>query len=614
MNQPTPKTVLLILQIALLSTLFTSCGETSKDDLSIEKWHTLTLQFEGPETAEDATENPFLNYRLTVDFQHQNGNKTVRGFYAADGNAAETSATNGNIWQVRFTPDEVGEWTYTARMEKGEKIALSDDAEAGETIKLMNDSGTFQVTASTKTGTDFRANGRLSVSDGYFKFEDSDNYFLKVGANSPENFLAFADFDGTYRTKAGGRDGEARTTEALHKYEPHISDWDANDPTWQGEKGKGIIGAANYMARKGMNSIYFLTFNVEGDGKDVWMYTQPDDFMRFDVSKLAQWEILFQHMQSKGIVLHFVLQETENEELMDGGDTGEMRQLYYNELIARFGHHLALIWNVGEENGPNNWSEGGQNDQQRRDMIAHLKQHDPYQNTVVIHTLPSDPGRGNILKELIGFQDLDGISLQESQRERVAEAVQEWTEKSTATGQKWLVMMDEIGEWHTGALTDTADVDHTSLTHHVLWGSLLSGAGGVEWYFGGRHVHNDLTSEDWRQRDRLWTITNHAKTFFEDNLPYWEMTPQHDLVSADSSFCLQQSGMTYALYIPDFQSSTLDLSEVDGSFSVSWFDPYDGGDLQIGSVETIEGGGVRDLGQPQSEEVQDWVVLVRKEE
>jgi len=49
-----------------------------------------------------------------------------------------------------------------------------------------------------------------------------------------------------------------------------------------------------------------------GDGKDVWPYISPDDFSRFDVSKLAQWEVLFQHAQSKGILLHVVLQETEN--------------------------------------------------------------------------------------------------------------------------------------------------------------------------------------------------------------------------------------------------------------------------------------------------------------
>ena len=34
---------------------------------------------------------------------------------------------------------------------------------------------------------------------------------------------------------------------------------------------------------------------------------------------------------------------------MDGGNLGPERILYYRELIARFGYHLALNWNLGEE-------------------------------------------------------------------------------------------------------------------------------------------------------------------------------------------------------------------------------------------------------------------------
>ena len=52
---------------------------------------------------------------------------------------------------------------------------------------------------------------------------------------------------------------------------------------------------------------------------------------------------------SKGMYLHFKTLETENELTMDGGNLGPERILYYRELIARYGHHLALNWNLGEE-------------------------------------------------------------------------------------------------------------------------------------------------------------------------------------------------------------------------------------------------------------------------
>ena len=35
---------------------------------------------------------------------------------------------------------------------------------------------------------------------------------------------------------------------------------------------------------------------------------------------------------------------------LDGGELGPERKLYCRELIARFGHALALNWNLGEEN------------------------------------------------------------------------------------------------------------------------------------------------------------------------------------------------------------------------------------------------------------------------
>ena len=61
-----------------------------------------------------------------------------------------------------------------------------------------------------------------------------------MGTNSPENFLAFADIDSTY-----SYDSEKRY---LKTWEPHVKDWKDGDPTWQNGKGKGIIGALNYLA------------------------------------------------------------------------------------------------------------------------------------------------------------------------------------------------------------------------------------------------------------------------------------------------------------------------------------------------------------------------------
>ncbi|CAM3577850.1 kelch repeat-containing protein [Zobellia roscoffensis] len=592
--------------VAVASTNFTEIRK---------QWHTVELNFEGPKTSEDAADNPFLNYLLQVEFKNEETNYTIRGFYAADGNASESSADQGNIWSVRFTPEELGDWTYSAVLYHQDNIALKNDVATAEKISISNATGGFKVVASDKEGVDFRAHGRLVASNGYYKFTGSDKYWMKVGANSPENLLGYVDFDDTYRMEASNEEGEASTTNEIHSYPLHLKDWKTGDPTWKDGKGKALIGALNYLASTGMNSVYFLTMNILGDGKDVWPYAKPDEFNRFDVSKLEQWEIVFRHMQSKGLLLHIVLQETENETLLDGGDTGPLRQLYLNELMARFGHHLALNWNLGEENGPAHWSPLGQNDAQRKAMAKFIKESDAYNHPVLLHTHAQDPLRSDILDSIVGYKYVDGLSLQQEERTETSEVIERWKKKSEAAGNEWLITMDEIGKWYQGAVLDSEDPTHDSLRKYVLWGTLLSGGAGVEWYFGAKHPHNDLNSEDWRERNRLWQITNHARVFFEEYLPFWQMKPEHSLVNIEEAYCFREKGEVYALFLPDTKEATINLLEEEGEFQVHWFDPVNGGELQLGSVTTLSAGAVRELGVPpttKGTKHDDWVCLLKK--
>ena len=578
----------------------------------IQKWHCLTLSFEGPQTEETNPENPFLDYKLEVTFKTKNQTKIIRGFYAADGIAANTSASIGNIWQVRFNPDQIGQWTYSAHLYKGKNIAVAGKETRGEEISISNSEGSFTVVDSDKKNTDFRSKGRIIAESGFFKFENSNKHWLKMGTNSPENLLAYEDFDGTNRISAALKGGEAKAPDVLHKYENHLKDWEQNDPSWQNGKGKALIGSINYLASKGMNSVYFLTMNIMGDGKDVWPFLKPDDFTRFDISKLEQWEIVFNHMEKKGILMHLVLQETENETLLDSGNTGLTRKLYFQELIARFGHHLGLVWNLGEENGPAHWSPIGQNDAQRKAMINYLTENDPYNHPILLHTHSEDPLRSDILNDIKGYKSLDGISLQQSEREKAGQVVDFWRKESKRNGAEWLITMDEIGLWHTGALTDMEDPNHTSLRRFALWGTLLSGGAGVEWYFGAKHPHNDLSSEDWRQRNRLWEISYYAKEFFEMHLPYWAMKPNHSLINNPNAYCLSKKNEKYAVYLPEKGTYTIDLRESKQAYTVSWFDPLKGGKLQTGSIKTIKGGAIQNLGKPPEGLNEDAVILLKK--
>jgi len=174
--------------------VFEKAGVLDKSNtqtIEVKQWHTLTLSFEGPYTSESSVLNPFTDYRLLLDFIYLGDGssksekpQTVRGFYAADGNAAQTSARAGKVWQVRFSPDKLGEWSYSARLEKGSNIAISRLTNRGESVPISNAQGRFSVVASNRVSPDFRAQerGRLIKSGRYFRFSNSGQYWLKGGA------------------------------------------------------------------------------------------------------------------------------------------------------------------------------------------------------------------------------------------------------------------------------------------------------------------------------------------------------------------------------------------------------------------------------------------------
>lgn len=587
--------------LAGLAILLAGCGDTTEITPtpipSVEPAEPfaqshVTLDFIGPETSETGTPNPFTEMELQLIFSQGDMDIPIRGYFAADGNAVETSATSGNIWRAHFSPPTAGEWRWSANL----------SGPSGE-MELDRTSGRIKVETTAPV---LRTAGRhLRFSDG--------QYFLKGGANSPENLLGYVDFDGTYRTDTQTRSGESNATDrVLHSYAPHISDWRRGDPVWKDGKGKGLIGAINYLSDQGMNAAYFLTFNIGGDGKDVWPFADHEDFTRFDVSKLDQWNIVFDHLMKRGIMMHIVLQETENELIMDGGDTGPIRELYFKELISRFAHHPALVWNLGEENGPVFWRPEGQTNDQRRDMVHALTRLDPYDHPIVLHTHSEPADKDHILDPLLGFEGLDGLSFQVSDRRKVNAETQKWLSKSQNSDKPWLIAMDEVGSWHTGARPDSVDPTHDSLRRHALWGHLFAGGAGVEWYFGGLHEANDLKSEDWRKRQNLWSQTRVALEFFKAHLPYWEMEPCGGVIDRADSYCFGKDGL-YAIYLIEGGTGILSLPEGSGTWDVDWFDPMIGGGLERGTKRVVEAGSWVELGFSESNDGRDRVVLLRRQ-
>jgi len=604
--------------LLLLIVFAFSCQTSTNSDISIQgelkQWHKVTLLINGPETSEYADENPFLDYKLDVTFTNGADTYKVPGFYSADGQAGESSAREGAVWKVHFRPDTPGRWNYSVSFLKGKNIAILDGEIEGEGVSFHGADGTLEIGASDKAGSDFRAHGRIiNGGKGYFRFQGTDKVWIKNGADSPENFLAYEGFDQTYRfsLKSELREGEANPKDGLHAYTTHISDWKEGDPSWQDGKGKGIIGAVNYLHRAGLNSIYMLTMNILGDGKDVWPYSDYNERYRFDCSKLDQWEVVFDHMESLGMMAHFVLQETENEVLLDNGYTDVQRRLYLRELVARFSHHLAVTWNLGEENGPHHWTPVGQSHQQKVDMATYLRRLLPWSGNIVLHTHSDDEYQDKYLEPMLGKEVIDGPSMQIANPSRVHERMLKLVDASNDTGERWVVCLDEIGPHWKGIMPDADDPKHDTVRSECLWGSLMAGGAGVEWYFGYRYAHNDLGLEDFRSRE-MWWIQSTLATRFMNKFPLEEMSSMDELLDTRDAYCLAIAGELYLVYLPVESARVRIQLDQSGPLQVDWFNPRTGGELQQGSVSTIRGSGFQSLGTPPSDPELDWVAVIRQ--
>lgn len=571
----------------------------------LKRWHKITLTLDGPWAAESGAPNPFLDYRMEVTFSSGALSYVVPGYFAADGNAGESSASAGMKWRAHLSPDLTGTWNYVVAFRSGTDCAVNG---GGSTLAPYHGkTGTFSIGESDKSGRDLRGKGRLQYTGRrYLRHAGTGESFIKVGADSPENMLGYADFDGASKY-AGG---------TLKTWAAHVGDWQTGDPTWQGAKGKGIIGAVNYLASEGMNVFSFLTYNVGGDGKDVWPMTAHDQKLRYDCSKLDQWEVLFSHADRQGMFLHFKTQETENDNetgvSLDGGNTARERRLYYRELIARFGHHLALNWNLGEENT--------QTTAQRQAMAQYFHDTDPYHHLVVLHTFPGD--QEAVYRPLLGSASrLTGVSIQIDWSAVHQETLQ-WINESAAAGMQWVVANDEQGSANIGIPPDagwpgyTGTITQDQVRKATLWGCLMAGGAGVESYFGYQTGETDLTAQNYRSRDRWWDYCRFAHGFFSQYLPVAEMTNANALIgnvaNDNSRYALAKAGQVYAVYLANGGTTPLNLAGASGSFEVRWFDPRNGGGLQVGSVAAVTGGAAVALGNPPASATSDWAVLVRR--
>lgn len=572
-------------------------------------WYPLTVSFEGPEaSASQNSPNPFLDYRLQVRFVGpSNQSFDVPGFFDGDGKGG----LSGRVWRARFTPDQQGKWSYTASLRTGSEIATKLEPDAGQEASLPDSSGTFEVDAIDPEAPGYLKWGRLNyVGKHYLKFQDGP-YWLRGGTDEPEDFLGYTGF-----VRTSGK----------HRYADHVSDWKNGDPDWAEGNGRGIIGALNYLAEQHVNSIYFLTMNVGGDGKNVWPWLgeinpkgdPANDNLHFDVEKLQQWETVLQHAQKKGIFLHVVFNEAEraNKTELDNGELGVERKLYYREMIARFGHHLAMQWNLCEEYNLD-FDLGPERIRQFADYILAI---DPYKHPIAVHNV-GDPVK--VFEVIYGDPRFSMTSIQLNQRpiHEVTERVRRGTINA---GLPIPISLDEFTLDRGQRASHLPVDDAEGHRREKIWPTYLSG-GNIEFILGDLLKTDSFKTDE---RQKLWQYLWYARKFMEAELPFWEMEPNDDLAGGASTFAMgigkgktvplgpqvfAKPGDVYAVYYPVSEATgTLDLSKLIGPATKRWYNPRTG--EFVGQPIAIAGGANHLVGAPPADSQLDWVLLIRKDD
>ncbi len=572
---------------------------------TLRQWHRVELVCSGPRMNEQ-NEATFTDNRFNVTFSNGSRTIVVPGHFAADGDAADTSASSGDQWRAYFSPPTSGQWNYSVSFRTGTNIAVDLAAQAGTPVaELDGKSGSFTVANSGQVSRDMRTRGLLEHRDNEsrLRFAGTGDVFVQGGVDSPENIFGYDEMDNTRKY-----DNVGSCKGILHSFDPHQADWNQGDPTWGNGRGKSLIGLVNYIAETGANSFYIMMNTVNGDGCDAhpWTeYNSSGDIKSFDVSKLDQWERVLSHMTAKGMLIHVMTQETENDGLL-GRSLNLERRLFYRELISRFGHHPALVWNMGEENNTST--------PDLKDYAAYLKDLDPYDHPVHVHNHTNQ--RERKFGSLLGERNFNGPTIQISNINdsgNMYEEIQSWIRRSRDAGNTWVVTLSEASG---GGAPGPGDNVTATQRLYWMWASVMSGGGGFEWYLRGQNQGHalDLSVENMRDFDPYWKQSGHLIRFFRDivqqdaNVSLQNMVVSNAAINGNNDWVLADAGQAYIAVLRNGGNAQLNLA-AGSNYNLLWFNPRTGQSTPGGTV--AHNG---NTGQPPSQTNQDWVVLLTASE
>jgi len=109
----------------------------------------------------------------------------------------------------------------------------------------------------------------------------------------------------------------------------------------------------------------------------------------------------------------------------------------------------------------------------------------------------------------------------------------------------------------------------------------------------------------------MWDQNRYALEFFSlYEVPFWNMTNANNRL-ADDNWCLAEPNDDFlVVFLHKGGTDAIDLFET--NYLVQWYDPRNGGALQLGTVQVLPPKPAQFIGQAPDSRDRDWVVLLQR--
>lgn len=493
-------------------------------------------------TNTNAYGNSFTDVTLTATFTAPSGRKvSFWGFYDGDGAGGQT----GNVWKLRFMPDELGAWTYT--------YAWSDGTPGG--------SGSFNAVSAGAGRGVLRAYGE---NPHWFAYDGTDPVFLK-----------------SYYVGAGGITGVPIDWAAANVYQK-------------------IVDRGYNHVQLNMLPIGW-TYQKPADApahisKPLWRETPG-------VQNLDVWKRMEEHVAwlgARNVAIHFFMgidpkpygSANEYFALQRFADmSGADQEAYVRYLAARLAPYANVAgWNMTWE------TDGGGAESRLMELLA---KYDPWSHVRTYHDeYPRGNDYGNGGYTFAGIENHGYFG--NGNGDSAPNSASHYQATIDAYRDKPVYMVEGNGLWRACWAKENAEWS----IPRAAWAVTLAG-GSFTWQDTPSCEFDDPASTmfTWPAAVPMANRIDALYTVMTQDVAFQRMTPRNDLLSgcwssfdADGSvptspcYALAEEGKQYVAYKED--GGTFNLNVAPGTYKATWID------TRSGARQAANGGTVTGAGAP----------------